>query len=316
MAGKDYYKILGVSKSASADEIKKAYRKLAMKYHPDTAQGDPTAEDRFKEINEAYAVLGDKEKREEYDTHGKEGFQQRFSQEDIFKGFNFEDILRGFGMGDAFMGRGARGGPGGGRRFSFTTGADPFSQGGFEGAGFGGQPFSAKGQDLLYEMPLTLEEVAQGASKTVSLNRQGQPEQINVKIPKGLVTGKKIRLAGKGEPGPGGGPPGDLFIRSRVQPHPVFEADGFDLYVNREIKLTDALLGTTVEVPTLGGETRKLKIPPGTRHQTRMRMGGHGLPEMQGSKKGDMYVRVLVRMPKSLTDEQKKLVEKLAETGI
>jgi curved DNA-binding protein len=309
MNGKDYYKSLGVAKNATEDEIKKAYRKLAMKYHPDTAGAGKGAEEKFKEINEAYAVLGNKEKRKEYDIHGSEGFQQRFSQEDIFKGFNFDDILRGFRMEG---GLGARRGTG--RRFTYSTGADPFGDA-FGGA-FGGQGPSMRGQDLVYEMPLTLEEAINGSSKTVSLNIKGKSEKVTVKIPKGISTGKKIRLQGRGEPSPAGGPAGDLYIQARLLPHPIFEVEGKDLYVNREIKLTEALLGTTVTVPLPDGKERKLKLPPGTRHQTKMRMARFGLPEMDGSDRGDLYVRILVETSKALTPEQAELVRRLAETGL
>jgi curved DNA-binding protein len=301
----DYYQILGVKKDASQDEIKKAYRKLAMKYHPDHTKGDKGAEEKFKKISEAYAVLSDKEKRKEYDTFGSEGFRQRFSQEDIFRGFDFGDIFRefGFGGGDFFSGRS------GGRRFNFGGGSS-YNFGG------GQQQAQIKGSDLVYELPLTLREVAAGTSKVVTLQHQGGTENLTVKIPAGFVTGKKLRLAGKGNPSPYGGPAGDLFIKSKVLNDPVFDAENQDLYLNRELKLSEAILGTTISVPTIDDKQLSLKIPAGTKHGTKMRLSGHGLPSMKGNKKGDLFVRIQVSIPKHLTAEQRKYVEELAATGL
>ena len=300
----DYYKVLGVNKDSSDAEIKKAYRKLAMKYHPDHTKGDKSAEERFKKISEAYAVLSDKDKRKEYDTFGSEGFHQRFSQEDIFRGFDFGDIFREFGFGGA-----ESFGGGGGTRFNFGQGS-PFNFGG------GQQQARVKGSDLVYELPLTLREVATGTSKTVSFQHQGRSENLTVKIPKGMITGKQLRLAGKGNPSPYGGPPGDLFIKSKVLDDPRFSARQYDLYLNQELKLSEAILGKTVSVPTIDDKQLSLKIPPGTKHGTKMRLTGHGLPDMKGNKKGDLYVRIQVKIPKTISAEQKKLVEELAATGL
>ena len=304
MAEKDYYEELGVNRTASDDEIKKAYRKLAMKYHPDHAKDDKAAEERFKKISEAYAVLSDKEKRKQYDTYGSTDFHQRFSQEDIFRGFDFSSIFEDLGFG----GRGFSftSGRGGGKRFSF--GGTPF--------GGGGQQAAPKGADLVYELPLTLRDVATGASKSVSFQHGGRSEQLTVQIPKGMITGKKLRIPGKGEPSPYGGPAGDLYIRSRVVEDAVFSSEGHDLHVVREIKLTDAILGTTISVPTLEGRELSLKIPPGTRHKTRMRLSGKGLPSMKSGKRGDLYVTIQTEMPAVLSPLQKDLVEKLKETGL
>jgi curved DNA-binding protein len=301
----DYYKMLGVKKDASEAEIKKAYRKLAMKYHPDHAKGDKSAEEKFKKISEAYAVLSDKEKRKEYDTFGSEGFRQRFTQEDIFRGFDFGDIFRefGFGGGDFFSGRGK------GARFTFGN-ASPFGTGGRQSQA------QIKGSDLIYELPLTLQEVASGTSKVVTFQHQGRSENLTVKIPKGLITGKKLRLTGKGNPSPYGGPPGDLYIQSKVLDDPLFSMEEYDLYLNREIKLSEAILGTTISVPTIDAKQLSLKIPPGTKPGTKMRLLGHGLPAMKGNKRGDLFVRVNVIIPKQLNSEQKKLVEELAAAGL
>jgi curved DNA-binding protein len=301
----DYYKVLGVSKGASDEEIKKSYRKLAMKYHPDHTKGDKNAEEKFKKISEAYAVLSDKEKRKEYDTFGAEGFRQRFSQEDIFRGFDFGDIFKefGFGGGNIFGNRG------GGARFSYGSGS-PF--------GFGAEQQQAqmKGSDLIFELGLTLQEVASGTSKLVTFQHQGRSEKITVKIPKGMITGRKLRLAGKGNPSPYGGPSGDLYIQAKVQDDPDFEVKGYDLYLNREVKLSEALLGTTLSVPTLTDKTLNLRIPPGTKPGTKMRMSGHGLPMMKAKKKGDLFVKIQIKMPKKLTREQKNLIQKLADNGL
>jgi curved DNA-binding protein len=300
MSSKDYYQALGVSKTASDAEIKKAYRKLAMQYHPDHSKGDKNAEEKFKEVSEAYAVLSDKEKRQQYDTFGSNGFHQRYSQEDIFRNVDLGDILKEFDFG------------GQGGRFSFGGGSTM-------GGPFGGHQrrrAPVKGSDLVYELPLTLREVASGTSKTVTFQHQGRNENITVKIPPGMITGKKLRLAGKGEQSGYGGPPGDLYIQSRVSADPMFTAEEYDLHTTITIRLSESLLGTQVGVPTIEGGELSLKIPPGIRHKTRMRLTGHGLPKMKGSTTGDLYVTVSVDIPKKLTGEQKKLMKKLAATGM
>ena len=304
MAETDYYKILGVNKTASDSEIKKAYRKLAMKYHPDHTKGDKSAEETFKKISEAYSVLSDKEKRKQYDTFGSAGFQQRYSQEDIFRGSDFESILN-----ELFGGSGHFGGGGRGMRFSFGGGG-PF------GSYQRQQQAQPKGSDLEYELSLTLEEVAAGTQKIVSFQHKGRSEKITVKIPKGMISGKKLRITGKGEPSPYGGPAGDLYIKSKVLHHPVYDVQGQDLYINRDIKLSEAILGTNISVPTLSGKELKLKIPAGTKHKTKMRLSGHGLPHMHGKGQGDLYVNIHVNMPKRLNKKQKALIEQLAETGL
>ena len=294
MSQKDYYKVLGVSKSATGAEIKTAYRKLAMKYHPDHSKGDKNAEEMFKTVSEAYAVLSDKEKRQQYDTFGSDGFHQRYSQEDIFRNVDLGDILREFGFG------------GKGMRFSF-------------GGPLGGHQrhqAPVKGSDLVYELPLTLREVASGANKTVTFQHQGRNENISVTIPPGMITGKKLRLAGKGEQSGYGGPAGDLYIQSRVIPDSVFTAEEHDLNTTVTIRLSESLLGTQVAVPTIEGGELSLKIPPGTRHKTRMRLAGHGLPKMKGSSRGDLYVTVLLDIPSKLNPEQKRLVKKMAAVGM
>lgn len=305
MAAKDYYETLGVNKKASDEEIKRAYRKMAMKYHPDRNPNKKEAEERFKEINEAYAVLSDKEKRKQYDTFGAEGFHRRFTQEDIFRGFDFDEILSGL-----FGGRGRRefrfGGRGG---FDF---GDIFSgQGGYQETGRVPQ----KGEDILYELSISLEEAASGGEKRVSYRKNGRIEEVSVRIPKGIPTGKKLRLAGKGMQGRNGGPPGDLYLQISVRDHPIFTREGDDLVVEKEVDFSEAVLGTTVEVPTLEGKKR-VKVPPGTQSHTKMRLKGLGLPRFQREGRGDELVKVIVRVPKRVSEKSKKLIEELAREGI
>jgi curved DNA-binding protein len=304
MSEKDYYKILGTTKNATDAEIKKKYRKLAMKYHPDQSKGDKAAEAKFKQISEAYAVLSDKEKRKQYDTFGSTDFQQRYSQEDIFREFDFGSVFREFGFGG-----GGPAGNRGGTRFSFG-GDSPF------GAHSRRTRAQTKGSDMIYELPVTLAEVYSGTEKTVSLQHGGQIEKVAVKIPPGMITGKKLRLAGKGEASPYGGPSGDLFIRTKLLADPVFRTEEFDLHIDREIKLTQALLGTEITVPTVDKREVSLSIPPGIRHKTKMRLANLGLPHTRGGGKGDLYVHILVPIPKDLSDTQRKLINELAETGI
>lgn len=317
MAKRDYYEVLGVKKNASEDEIKKAYRKLAMKYHPDRNPGNKQeAEERFKEINEAYAVLSDKQKRQQYDQFGPSGFSQRYSQEDIFRGFDINDVL-----GSIFGRMGGRGG-----RVRFGGGFEDLFGGGrgrqapdfgdfYAGQGFPTEgPSSGKGQDVESEINLTFEEAALGAEKKVRLSQNGRQEDITVKIPPGIASGKKLRLAGKGGRGMGG-PAGDVYLRVNVGEHPFFKREGSDIVLDKDVNLTDAILGTTIEVPTLEG-TKRIKVPPGTQSNSRIRLKGFGLPRIPGGGKGDEYVRILIRYPKNLNDRQKKLIEELKKEGL
>lgn len=303
MPATDYYKTLGIEKTASEDEIKKAYRKLALKYHPDKAKGNKDFENKFKEISEAYAVLSDKEKRQQYDTYGSADFQQRYSQEDILRNFDLGDILKEFGFG------------GGGRIFSggfSSRGGSPFGQ------GMGGQPRQrqVKGRDLEYEITLTLEEMIAGTDKTITINRDSATDTINVKIPRGMIPGKRIRLAGKGEQSPYGGPAGDLFIRSSPIYPAGFTLEGNDIYTTEEIRLTQAILGTKIKIKTPEGKEISLKVPKGTNHKAKMRLAGQGIPQISGSERGDLFVVIQIHMPKRLNEQQKKLVQELAESGL
>jgi len=320
MSGKDYYKILGVKKSANAEDIKKAYRKLAMQYHPDRNQGDKAAEAKFKEISEAYAVLSDAEKRKQYDMFGSEGFQQRYSQEDIFSGFDFSDIFREFGFG-GIGGRkrgkgssifdhifsGATQGP------RYQSKGDPF---GSFSKGYGDRTRSLKGQDLVYELSLNLEDIINTQEKSISYSVGGVNHQVKVRIPAGIGNGKKLRLAGKGQPGPQGGSSGDLYIKIRLLNHAVFQRQEDDLYLNKEIRFSEAALGTQIEVPTIDGKRLNLKIPAGTQSGSKMRLKGHGLPRMGGASRGDAYVKIQVAVPKKLSKTQKAAIDKLKDLDL
>ena len=304
MSGKDYYKILGVDKSASPEQIKKSYRKLALKYHPDHNEGDKSAEAKFKDLNEAYAVLRDPEKKQQYDMFGAEGFQNRFSQEDIFRDFDLGSIFKEFGFG-----RGGRGQGNYSRMFGSGHGSRGFD-------GFQNREQRLKGQNLIYELPMTLEELAQPTSKTITYQLNGCQEQVSVKVPAGIKGGQKLRLQGKSQPGPNGGPPGDLYIQIKDTPHPLFRRDNADLYLRQNIRFSQAVLGADIEVPTLEKKVLKLKIPPGTQNNAKFRLKNFGLPIYNGSGKGNAYVEINIDVPKELTDEQKDLVTSLAKAQL
>jgi len=309
----DYYEVLGVSKNSSTQDIKKAYRKLAMKYHPDRNKGDKDAEDKFKKISEAYAVLSDPEKRKQYDTFGASGFQQRYSQEDIFRGFDLGDILKEFGLGGlggGFRTSGGQGSPF--ETFFFHTGGPGEGRTAFRSAAQ--QP--VKGGDLTYELSVSLHDILIGSEKTISLRRENKTENVSVKIPKGIKTGQKLRLAGKGSPSPYGGPPGDLYLIIREQPHPVFTRDDNNLILEKRIPFSKACLGSEINIESLEGRELKVKIPAGIQPQSRLRLKGHGLPAGKTGGRGDIYVKISVDVPKDLTNDQRKLIKELAAKGL
>ncbi len=311
----EYYQVLGVAKTASADEIKKAYRKLAIKYHPDKNQGKKEAENKFKGISEAYAVLSDPEKRKQYDMYGSDGFHQRYSQEDIFRNFDLNDVLRQFGFGGGGRNTGGfRATGGGGSPFDTIFGQSGMRGGGCQGGGCGPQP--VKGNDLTYEMIVTLEEVLHGAEKTINLRQNGQTQSVSVKVPKGIETGKRLRLSGKGGASPSGGPAGDLFLKMQVAEHPVFQRVDDDLVVEKRIPFSEACLGTTIEVTALDGKKFNVKVPPGVQQEAKLRIKGHGLPAGPIGHRGDILVKIAVQIPKTLTPEQEEVIKTLPDVSL
>lgn len=311
----DYYKTLGVSKEAKSDEIKKAYRKMALKYHPDKNGGNKEYEAKFKEISEAYAVLSDPEKRQQYDTYGATGFHQRYSREDIFKGFDLNEILRQFGFGTSGFSTNAFGnGMGGGA--SAHSYNSFFTQNGGGAGGCGGCAQPVKGQDLTYQLTISLEDVLSGADRQLTLSKNGKTENVSVKVPKGIEQGKKLRLKGKGGEAPVGGIPGDLFLKVQLQPHEFYQRRGDDLILKKRIQYSEACLGAKVEVESLDGKKFMLTVPPGTNGDSRLRIKGQGLPSGPIGDRGDLYVKIGVQVPKSLTDEQRELIESLKDAGL
>ena len=313
---RDYYETLGVSKTATESEIKSAFRKLARKHHPDVAKDKKTAEEKFKQINEAYEVLSDPEKRQKYDQLGADwnqpggGFQPP-------PGWGRQQQ----GGGNPF---GTGGNGGGGVEFEFGgTGFSDFFEAFFgggrgqsafgRGGGFPGREVGAeRGSDVEADIMVTLEEALHGSKRTVSLRRgsSSKLETYTVKIPRGVHEGQRIRLAGQGEAGARGGKSGDLFLRVRIARHPEFSVEGSDLIHEVELELSQAVLGTEIEVPTLEGKAR-LKIPAGTQHGQRFRLRERGLPNASGGR-GDLYVVAELLVPKKLSEREREIWTQLA----
>lgn len=349
---RDYYEILGLSRDASTEDVKKAYRKLALQFHPDRNK-EPGAEDKFKEVSEAYAVLSDAEKRRTYDQYGHAGFDQRYTEEDIFRGADFNEF--GFDLGSIFR----------------TI---------FGGQGFGGMG-ATQGRDLQTVLDVTLEEVAKGGARDVRIQRLeacdacggtgakpgtrpracptcrghgqvartmrtpfgivqtagvcpqcrgrgqvvGEPDPacngqgrvarqrtLTVTLPQGVPNGGTLRMRGEGEAGEDGLPPGDLYLRIRVKEHAVFTREGDDLHVTIPLTFSQAALGDDVDVPLLEGKRDRLSIPPGTQSGEVFRVRGRGLPALGGGKKGDVLVHAKVYTPAKLSPEERALFEQLA----
>jgi len=307
MEYKDYYKILGVDKKASQKDIKRTYRKLARQYHPDVNPGDKAAEERFKEINEAYEVLSDPEKRQKYDQLGS-SWQQWQRRGGDPGGFDWSQWFAG-------------GQPGGSRvHVQYGDIGDLFGQGGFSDffrnifGGTGGATYSQhssrrSGQDLEHPVDITLEEAFRGTKRIL----QSDSRRLEVTIPAGVDTGSRVRISGQGQPGLGGGASGNLYLHVTVLPHRTFERKGDDLYCRVPVDLYTAILGGEVPVPTLTGQVM-LKIPPETQSGKRFRLKGLGMPNLKNSKqRGDLYAEVSIVVPKRLSKREKELFQELAE---
>jgi len=337
MAKRDYYDILGVARGASADEIKKAHRKLARQYHPDMNKNNASATERFKEVQEAYDVLSDPEKRKAYDQFGHAGVEggvgagaggaggdpfeafrrgsgrgggngrrqwrsgPNVTVEDFdpgeFGGGNFADIFEQ--LFGSRGGAGAAGGPAGfGRRGASGRG----------GAGRMGPTEPARGEDVEHAVTLTFAQAARGTTLPLQISRDGKVETIEVKIPAGVKDGSRVRIKGRGQQVSGGGESGDLYIVTQVHPHPYFRRDGLDILLDLPVSVYEAMSGTKVEVPTLEGPVT-LTVPPGTSSGAKLRVKGRGI--QRGDEKGDQLVVVKVIVPKNLDDEAKELLSKL-----
>jgi curved DNA-binding protein len=320
MEFKDYYATLGVPKTASEKELKQAFRKLARKHHPDVNPGDKAAEAKFKEINEAYEVLGDPSKRKKYDELGANW--RAYEQAEAAGGANpFAGRWNvDFGGGGSQGGGGFRtmtpeemeGLFGDQNPFSdfFTTffggGGGP-EPGGRRQSARGGRVRQRQGRDVEHEIELTLEDAYQGTTRRLALKHDGHSRTVDVRIPAGVGDGSRVRVAGEGEQGGGGGGSGDLYLRVRLAPHPVFERKARDLYVKVPLFVTTAVLGGEVEVPTLAGKTVRLRIPPLTQNGQVFRLKGYGMPAVgKPDDKGDAYARVDVQLPTELTAEERE----------
>jgi molecular chaperone DnaJ len=328
MAGKDYYSLLGVSRTATEKDIKQAYRRLARQYHPDVNPGNKSAEEKFKAINEAHDVLSDPEKRKKYDQYG-----ENWQHGDQFAEAARQQAASGWNFSQQ-----------GGEGVRFEEGdiesifGNIFSS--RQGGRFGARtPRARRGEDIEYAMEVSLEEAYNGTLRNISFQSielcsacQGtgriqnlacsvcrgagevpQVKRIEVKIPAGVDNDSRIRIAGKGQAGQNGGPPGDLFLIVSVQHHNLFERKGDDLYLNVGVALNKAVLGGEIQVPTLKGTKLALKIPPETQNERVFRLGGQGMPHLGGNSRGDLLVTLKVTLPTNLTSEEKELFKQLNE---
>jgi curved DNA-binding protein len=318
MEFKDYYATLGVPKTATDKEIKQAFRKLARKHHPDVNPGDKAAEAKFKEINEANEVLSDPDKRRKYDELGA----------------NWRAYEQGGADQQGAWNANVGGAPGGFRTMTpdemnamFGEGGDPFSDffHTFFGGAMGGQdedsgrrgrgrPRGARqGRDVEQELDLSLDDAFHGTTRRLAIKHDGHSRTVDVRIPAGVGDGSRVRIAGEGEIGAGGAKSGDLYLRIRLAAHPRFERKGKDLYTRVHIPLTTAVLGGEAEVTTLSGKTLRLKVPGATQNGQTFRLKGHGMPTTNRPESGDLYATVEVQLPKTLTPEQRRHFEALAE---
>lgn len=291
---KDYYKILEVSKDASKEDIKKAFRKLAHKYHPDKNKGDDS---KFKEINEAYSVLSDDNKRAQYDQFGSNfaggaggAGNQGFSG---FEGFDFSQFTQG------------------GQRVDFDVDLGEIFGSFFRGGGFRHR----KGQDVRMDIELDFKESVYGAKKEIEINyKTKNKEKISIEIPAGVDNGEMIRVRQRGEESEDG-IPGDLFLKIHVKPHKKLKKEGINLITTEEIKLTDSILGTSIDVETVDGDNVKIKIPEGIKHGEVLRLKNQGVPTFPG-RRGDLLIQVLISTPKKLSKKAKEAIERLREEGL
>lgn len=299
MAEHDYYETLGVARTATQDEIRKAYKKLAKEYHPDNRKDDPSAEQKFKEIQEANSVLSDPEKRAQYDRFGSafqnagaSGPQFHWNTSGPGGAVDLEDILGGgFDLGSLF------GGMGGGRSRGQSR----------------NRPQA--GQDVEMEIEIPFHVAVEGGQHSLPLRRpNGTVDRLNVKIPAGVETGGKIRLSGQGQPGINGGPPGNLRVTVKVAPHPYFRREGNNILLDVPITPPEAVLGTKVEVPTIKEGNVTLTIPPGTSSGAKLRLSGLGAPDPKTKKRGDQFIVVKIVVPKAIDEETRELYEELAQT--
>ena len=324
MEFKDYYQTLGVAKTATEKEIKAAFRKLARKLHPDVNPGDAAAEARFKEVNEAYEVLGDPATRKKYDELGANwrlyeqagaggrppggqgpaggsGYRTMTPEEmeELFGGENpFSDFFTTFFGGDVFGGGGRAGGP---RTHGPRT---------------HGRARRRPGRDVENEIVLPLEEAYHGSTKRLSLRHDGQARTVDVRIPAGVGDGSRVRVSGEGERGVGGAESGHLYLRVRLAPHPVFERKGRDLHVAVRVPVTTAVLGGEADVRTLAGKPARLRIPPETQNGQVFRLKGYGMPAIgKPEDTGDLYARIEVQVPTGLTDEEREHYAALRKLG-
>jgi DnaJ-class molecular chaperone len=305
---RDYYEVLGVGRSASTDEIRKAYKRLAKKYHPDYNPGDKKAEANFKEVSEAYAVLANDESRKKYDTFGHQGPGAGPGFD--FSGFDFRNMRGNYSSGgetfsgsfgdilsELFGGRGGRARGGGGR-------GQPF--GGFGGFGGFEDPAALGGRDLQYRMAIDFMLAAKGGVTKLQVPREGREDTVSVRIPAGVDNGQTIRIKGKGEVGPRG-PAGDLLIEVTIEPHKFFKREGLDLFCTLPITIAEAVLGAKVQAPTLDGGVT-ITIPPGTQGGQTLRVRGRGIRKKAGAE-GDLYVAVTIVVPKRIDEKSKSLIQ-------
>ncbi|MFV0347940.1 MAG: DnaJ C-terminal domain-containing protein [Halodesulfovibrio sp.] len=293
---KDYYKLLGVSRSSSKDDIAKAFKKLARQYHPDLNPNNKEAEAKFKEINEAYEVLKDEEKRKLYDQLGPNWQHgQNFQRPPGFENMNFQG---GGDFSDLFE---TIFGGGGGFRRSGGFGADPFG-------GYANRP--RRGRDIEATLNLSLEEAYNGGRKAVTIQDGGAAKTLEVNIPAGVKDGAKIRLSGQGDKGAAGGPNGDLYLKVAIMQHHRFNLDGVNVVLDLPLAPWESVRGATVRVPTLDGEI-ELNIPPGMSSGRKLRLRGKGLGG--ASARGDQFVRIMVKVPDSLTEQERALWENLRD---